>query len=103
MTITEMKNITKAKGNLYFTPDTVKFWNSKIHTTPNKYNLFVESYDSFDRTYKLYAVRVFLPTYGTVETVEPENIAKTYEHFETLADAKAFMQRLITPMRILRI
>lgn len=94
MSITEMKAISKAKGKFYFTADTVKFWNSRIHTAPNKYGLFVESYDSFDRTYRLYAVRCFLPNTANIETIEPANIAATCEHFETLAKAKDFMHKL---------
>ena len=94
MSITEMKAISKAKGKFYFTADTVKFWNSRVHTAPNKYGLFVESYDSFDRSYRLYAVRCFTPNNADIETIEPANIAKTYEHFETLTAAKNFMHKL---------
>lgn len=94
MSITEMKAISKEKGKFYFTPDTVKFWNSRVHTAPNKYGLFVESYDSFDRSYRLYAVRCFTPNNADIETIEPANIAKTYEHFETLTAAKNFMHKL---------
>lgn len=94
MTITEMKAISKEKGKVYFTPDVVKFWNSRIHTAPNKYGLFVESYDSFNREYRLYAVRCFLPSTANIKTIEPANIAATYEHFETLAKAKDFMHKL---------
>lgn len=94
MTITEMKNISLAKGKLYFSPDTVKFWNSKVHTAPNKYGLFIESYDSFNREYKLFAVRCFIPDTAYIETIEPSEIAKTSEHFLTLTDAKNFMRKL---------
>ena len=94
MTINEMKAINKAKGGFYFTPDTVKFWNSKIHTAPNRYNLFIESHDSFNREYRLYCVKHFSPITGDIETIENAETAKTYEHFETLASAKAFMHKL---------
>jgi hypothetical protein len=94
ISITEMKAISKAKGKFYFTPDTVKSLNSRIHTAPNKYGLFVESYDSFDHTYRLYAVKCFAPNTADLETIEPSDIAKTFEHFKTLAKAKDFMHKL---------
>lgn len=94
ISINEMKATAEAKGKFYFAPDTVAFWGSRIHTAPNRYNLFVESYDNFDRTRKLYAVRHFSEATGDLETIEPAEIGQTYEHFPTLAAAKAFMHRL---------
>lgn len=94
ISIEEMKATAKAKGKYFFNPETVDFWNSRIHTAPNKYGLFVESYDSFDRTYKLYTVRCFIPSTADIETIEPAEIAKTYEHFDTLRSAKNFMHKL---------
>ena len=92
MSITMMKAICENKGSYYFTPDTVKFWGSKVHDAPNRWGLFVESHKSFDGEKRLYCVKSFLN--GNFETVEPSEIAKTYEHFGTLAAARRFREKL---------
>lgn len=93
MTIAEMKAINKAKGYHFFDKDSMRFWGSKVHTAPNKYRLFIESHDDFSRTKKLYTVR-FFNVCGSIEIIEPANIAATYEHFESLESAKAFLEKL---------
>ena len=80
-------------GSHYFDPETVSFWGAKIHDTPNRWGLFVESYDNFDRTKKLYAVKFFAPN-AQVTVIEPAEIGKTYEHFPTLAAARKFRDKL---------
>ena len=94
MTITEMKAINKEKGYCFFSKETIKFWNSRIHTAPNKYGLFIESHDNCDRTYKLYTVRMFLKHQGNIKTIEDAKTAQSYEHFRSLNDAKMFMHKL---------
>lgn len=93
MTITEMKAINKEKGYHFFDRDSMRFWGSKVHTAPNKYRLFIESHDNFDRTKKLYTVR-FFNVCGSIEIVEDAKTAETYEHFESLEKAKLFLQKL---------
>ena len=93
MTIAEMKAINKAKGYHFFDSDTMRFWGSKVHTAPNKYRLFIESHDNFDRSAKMYSVR-FFNVCGSVETIEPKAIADTYEDFSSLDEARAFMRKL---------
>ena len=93
MTITEMKAINKEKGYHYFDRDSIKFWGSKVHTAPNKYRLFIESHDNFDRTKKLYTVR-FFNVCGSISTIEDAKTAETYEHFESLEKAKTFLKNL---------
>lgn len=93
MTIAEMKAINKAKGYHFFDKDSMRFWGSKVYTAPNKYRLFIESHDNFDRTKKLYTVR-FFNVCGSIEIIEPANIAETYEHFESLENAKDFLKKL---------
>ena len=93
MTIAEMKAINKAKGYHFFDKDSMRFWGSKVRTAPNKYRLFIESHDNFDRTKKLYTVR-FFNVCGSIKIIEPANIAETYEHFESLENAKDFLKKL---------
>ena len=93
MTIAEMKAINKAKGYHFFDKDSMRFWGSKVCTAPNKYRLFIESHDDFSRTKKLYTV-CFFNVCGSIEIIEPANIAATYEHFESLEIAKSFLKKL---------
>ena len=91
--LAEMKAICNQRGSLYFDPDTVKFWGATVHDPANRWGLFVESFDSFNREYKLYAVKFFSPT-GFITTIEPADIERTYEHFKTLEDAMSFRDKL---------
>lgn len=93
MTITEMKAKSASNGYHFFDRDTMRFWGSKIHTAPNKYGLFIESHDNFDRTRKLYRVCIFTGK-CTVETIEDSEIANTYEHFSTIGEAREFLRQL---------
>ena len=93
MTIAEMKAINKANGYHFFDRDTMRFWGSKVHTAPNKYRLFIESHDNFDRTEKLYRV-CFFNVCGSIETIEPKTIAESYVHFASLDKARAFRDKL---------
>lgn len=89
----EMKARCRQYGSHYLDPDTISFWGSKTIDTPNIWGLFVESYDNFDRTKKLYAVKFFAPN-ARVTAIEPAEIGETYEHFPTLATARRFRDRL---------
>lgn len=98
-TITEMKQRNKMAGGCFFDRESMRFWGSKIHTAPNKYGFFLESHDSFDRSKKLYTIRVFLPSGRlAIQTIEPADIANTYEHFPTLEAAKKFMKEVTAAM-----
>lgn len=91
--LAEMERICAQRGSFYFEPDTVRFWGAKVHDSANRWGLFVESYDSFNREYKLYAVKFFSPD-GLITVVEPASVGKTYEHFKTLEEARAFRIKL---------
>lgn len=91
--LAEMKAICNQHGSYYFEPDTVRFWGATVHDPANRWGLFVESYDSFNREYKLYAVKFFAPN-GLVTVIEPADIGRTYEHFKTLDDAIIFRYKL---------
>ena len=92
-TISEMKRINAENGFFFWEKSTIKFWGSHTHAAANRWGLFIESHDNFDRTAKLYTVRVFLPG-GNIETIEPAAIAETYEHFNSIYAAKAFREKL---------
>lgn len=94
ITISDMKRINKEKGYCYFSPDTIRFMGAKIITAPNRFGIFVDSYDNFDRTKKLYKVCIFSAISGKIYDVEPAKIAETYEHFPTKADALRFREKL---------
>lgn len=92
LTITEMKDICKKNGSYYFAADTVRFWKSKVHSAPNRWGLFIQSHRSFDDKKRLYCVKSFFN--GEIETIEPREIGVTSEHFSTLAEARAFREKL---------
>lgn len=94
LTRADMVNICEKSGSHYLDKDSIKFFGAKIHDYPNKYRLFIESINNFDSTKRLYMVR-FFDYNGQVETIEPSDIAATYEHFSTLKEARAFRHKLV--------
>ena len=48
---------SRAHGNNFFDPDTIKFWNSKVVAGMFPNNTFVTSEDNYDRSKKLYTAR----------------------------------------------
>lgn len=56
-TIAEVRKANKANGHFFFSPDTMKFFNSKIETSLLKNRFFITS-ESFDGTAREYAVRM---------------------------------------------
>lgn len=91
--VAQMKAICECHGSYYFERDTVSFFNSIMHFPANRWGLFLESYDSFNRQYRLYAVKFFSPC-GCITTVEPSERSNTYEHFPTIEDANTFRHQL---------
>ena len=94
VSIADMKRINKEKGYYYFSPDTIRFMGAKIITAPNRFGIFVDSYDNFYRTRKLFKVCIFSEISGRIYDIEPAAIAETYEHFPTKADALKFREKL---------
>ena len=92
-TYEEMVSLCSRRGSHYFTPETIRFWGGKVHDSANKWGLFIESFDNFDRTRKLFAVKFIGPD-GYITSVEPAEQGKTYEHFATYEDAKAFRHKM---------
>lgn len=88
-----MRAVCECNGSYYFEPETIKFFNSRVHFPANRWGLFVESFDSFNRQYRLYTVKFFSP-YGKVTTIEPSEQSNTYEHFLTLEEAVLFRIKL---------
>ncbi len=70
MTIDQIKAANKAAGCHWFSPDTLRFFGSRILPTVYAGNVFITSeYAGFDRSGRAYTVRQFDPTDGSVSTV----------------------------------
>lgn len=68
-TISAMKSLIRNSGNNYFNEDTEKFWGSKVLTAPDKYGVFIESTDDWDREKKIFHVKIFAPVSRQIHTV----------------------------------
>jgi hypothetical protein len=85
ISISDMKKLSIGSESYYFTKETMNFWNCKIHTSPNKYGLFITSEDNFDKTEILYSIRFFnLNNPKQIETI-------SFQKHKTLASAKTFV------------
>ena len=74
----------------HFSKETVKFWNSQIHTSPDQYGLFIESCDNWSRTKRIYSVKSFDPNKGVAWTLS--NFSD--EEFKSLNKARSFLKKV---------
>lgn len=91
MTLTQMKKANKAIGHSYFAKGAMRFFNAKIETQPNQYNLFIESQQfETDEQHILYTSRKYFLKYFNSENSQVVSITKTDslpEYIETLEGA----------------
>ena len=59
LTIAELKERNKQNGSYWFSPDSLRFWGSKIHGKVRKGHYFITSEDNFNRTERLFTIRSF--------------------------------------------
>lgn len=78
--IMQIKEANKKLGRHFFSDETMRFFGSKIVSDLLWHKYFVTSDDNFDRTTKLFTIRV-AGADGEVDTVGE------FGEFETLADA----------------
>ncbi len=91
MTISDMRRISREHGYNYFDRDTVRYWNSAIHTAPNKWGLFVESVMfGEERTYNI--------KHFNNKTAKITGLLL----FDTLAEAKAMRKELTDHLAFLK-
>ncbi len=70
MTIDQIKAANKAAGYHWFSPETLRFFGSRILPTVYAGNVFITSdFTGFDRTERAYTVRQFIPETGKIDTV----------------------------------
>ena len=74
-------------GNYFFTPDTIRFWNSKVVAGMFPNNTFVTSEDNYDRSKTLYTARLYDWRTHSVETIGE------FQAFSTMEDAINFAVR----------
>lgn len=76
----------KAAGKHFFDKDTMEFWGSKIESELFPNNCFVTSEDNFDRSKRLYTIRIFDRATGAIEEASEFQAYSTKE--EAVAVAK---------------
>lgn len=71
------------KGYHFFDEDTMRFWGSKIESELFNNGTFVTSEDNFNRTERLYSVRLYNSEDATIDTI-------VFQKFTNRKDAIAF-------------
>lgn len=66
-TIAEVRAANKATNHFFFSRDTMRFWQTRIHGGLRRGRFFITSEDNYDRTRRLYSVREAMPD-GSIET-----------------------------------
>ena len=84
MTISEMKADCKAHGKHTFDDDTMRFFDSRILTAPDRYGIYLESISNWNGEKRIYCVKAYDKRNG--ESVTFNSISK--EQFETYEEAK---------------
>ena len=85
-TITEMKELNKSKGYHFFDKNTMKVWGSVIHGTYVN-GLFIDSIDNFDRTKRVYKVRIFTENYNVCDLEDFTSLEMAKDYVKTLNKA----------------
>jgi hypothetical protein len=81
MTLTEMKQANKAINHHWFSRGAMEFFNTRIVSQPNKFNMFITSEQMNENVPIGYAIRFFNSTTSKVETIGD------MQQFATLEDA----------------
>lgn len=86
-TISELKAVNKANGMFWFSPNTMQFWRTRIHSGIRKGKYFISSEDNFRRDRRLFSIRTFNDK-GEIDTVGE------FQAYSTLAEAKEALKDL---------
>lgn len=77
LTIKDAKRINAEKGKHFFSKDTMRFFDSKIESDLFTNNTFITSEKRcFDDYTRVFAVRLFNPETGSIETLERNLLTK---------------------------
>ena len=90
-----MVELTKRSGNTYyFDENTIEFWNSILETRWSDDNqMFIESVDNFDRTKRMYMVKMIALDGNIITFSTPD---KDPEHFPDITTAYIFRAAIRT-------
>jgi hypothetical protein len=80
--IAEMKALSMEKGYHWFDKDTIRFFNTKIISPCDKWNMFVTSERMDEDHPKKYSIRLFVPSTSKVITVGD------FHSFDTIEELK---------------
>lgn len=69
LTIADVKRINRQNGYHFFDADTMRFWGTSMVSELFPNNTFVTADDNYDRSKKLYTVRLFNEDTGDIKTV----------------------------------
>ena len=90
MTIREMMKDCKAHGKHTFDDDTMEWWGATILTPPDRYGIYIESIDNFNREKKIYCVKAYDKRTG--ESICFNSIEN--EQFNTYEEATECVHRI---------
>lgn len=69
LTIDDVKRLHRAAGKHFFDADTMRFWGTTMVSELFPNNTFVTGDDNYDRSKKMYTVRLFDEDTAEIETV----------------------------------
>lgn len=84
--VNDIKKFSLSRGSNWFSPNTLRFFQSRFSQTVYGGRIFVSSEMNFDGTQRLYTVR-FVKADGGVETIGE------FQQYETLAQAQGAARR----------
>jgi len=86
--IANVKELNAKRGDFFFSKDSIKFWNTKIHSTQtNRQGMFITSEDDFSREKKLFTIR-FSRKDGKIVTIGK------FQKYNTLSEAKTELTKI---------
>lgn len=83
LTLDDVKRLHRAAGKHFFDPDTMRFWGTTEISELFPNNTFVTGDDNYNRTKKMYTVRLFVEETAEIKTV------CGFQRFDNLEDAVA--------------
>lgn len=86
MTISELKELSRANGNCWFDKETMRFWNSHICSGIICGKYFITSEDNYNGTKTLYSIRTFNEK-GEIDTVGE------FQGYATIQDARDALRK----------
>ena len=88
LTMADVKRINREKGQFFFSPQTIRFFNSRIESTLMRGGFFITSERFDENSPRKYTVRRFVPHTGEILT------EGGFQTFKNKEDAQEFIRMI---------